>query len=92
MREKTIVAAILRELRTSGAWAQKIHGAAYNAGLPDVAAVLDGRALWLEVKVPGGKATVLQGMTLERIREAGGVAAVVSSVDEVRELIREVRR
>ena len=92
MREATLVKAILAELKAQGAWARKIHGSAYNAGLPDVAAVVNGRAVWLEAKVPGERPTTLQQKTIDAICAAGGIAAVVTSVEDVRAVLAEARR
>lgn len=82
-KEAAIVASILSALRARGAWCVKIHGGMYqSAGIPDIIGVSDGRFFGLEVKRPGGKATQLQLLTIRRIREAGGIGAVVTSIDE----------
>ena len=82
--EKEIVAAILRHLRQRPrCFCWKTHGGMYGtAGIPDIIACVDGRFVGLEVKQPGGKLTRLQEATLGRIRAAGGVAAMVTSVEE----------
>jgi len=49
---------------------------------------LRGKMFALEVKRPGGKATELQLHELKRIRDAGGMAAVVESVNEVKEILK----
>lgn len=46
--------------------------------------------LALEVKRPGRKPTEQQAAFLDAIRAAGGVAAVVSSLDDVVQLMRQV--
>jgi len=43
--------------------------------------------LALEVKKKGGKVSKLQEVHIRKVKEAGGVAKVVYSLDEVKELI-----
>lgn len=84
-RESAIVRAVLRRLAAEPVcYAEKRHGSVYSqAGAPDVAGCLRGRAFYLEVKRPGGPGpTLLQELQLERRRRAGAVAAVVRSVAE----------
>ena len=82
--EKDIVAAILRLLKKRPrCFAWKTHGGMYGtAGIPDIIACVDGRFYAFEVKQPGGRLTRLQAATLDKIRAAGGVAAMVTSVEE----------
>lgn len=89
--EKDIVAAILRLLKKRPrCFAWKTHGGMYGtAGIPDIIACVDGRFVALEVKQPGGKPTRLQEITLGKIREAGGIAAVVTSVQEAKQTLVE---
>lgn len=93
-REGTISKAIVAKLRTIPCCsARKTHGSASGgAGWPDIVAVVDGHALMLEVKRPGGKgATELQCQELQRWYDAGAVCAVVRSVDEVMRLVELMR-
>lgn len=100
---KSIVAH-LETLKKAGRavwWVKLRAGPWQQAGLPDLLVVLgsltpsgapllrSGRAIFMEVKAPGQKATPLQLETLRRIREAGSVAEVVDSVDKAREIIGE---
>lgn len=82
--EKDIVAAILRLLKKRPrCFAWKTHGGMYGtAGIPDIIACVDGRFYAFEVKQPGGRLTRLQAATLDKIRAAGGVAAMVTSAEE----------
>lgn len=86
MLEKDIVAAILRHLKNRPrCFAWKTHGGMYGtAGIPDIIACVDGRFYAFEVKQPTGNLTRLQEVTLEKIRAAGGVAVMVTSVEEVK--------
>ena len=86
--ESRIVDAIMADLRGAGAWCFKVHGGMYQAaGVPDIIGCLAGRFFAVEVKVPGGKATKLQELTLQRIRSAGGRAGVATSVAEARGVV-----
>jgi hypothetical protein len=89
MAEKDIVRSILRLLRTvPRCFCWKEHGGLYGtAGIPDIIACIDGRFFAFEVKIPGGKPTKLQESTLARIRAVGGVACMVTSAAEVRDII-----
>lgn len=89
--EKQIVTAILRFLHSlPGCFCWKEHGGMYGtAGIPDIIACIGGRFFGFEVKQPTGRLTALQRATLEKIRAAGGVAAMVTSVDEVKAVLAE---
>lgn len=83
--ESKITKDIMAWLKSSGYYAVKIHGAAYQtAGLPDIIALdSKGRMVGLEVKRPViGKVTELQKRTLEEINLHGGYAVVVRSVED----------
>ena len=93
MLEKEIVAAIKQYLGSLGSdvfyW--KEHGGPYGvSGIPDIICCYKGRFLGLEVKLPNGKLTALQRRAIEKINAAGGIARRVESVDDVREIIRQV--
>ncbi len=87
--EKDIVAAILRYLKQRPrCFAWKTHGGMYGtAGIPDIIACMDGRFYAFEVKQPGGRLSRLQEVTLNKIVAAGGVAVMVTSVDEVKKAL-----
>jgi len=89
MLEKDIVAAIMRWLKTVPlCFAWKEHGGMYGtAGVPDVICCLDGRFFAFEVKTPEGRLTKLQEHTIQRIKDAGGHAFVVRSVDDVKAVL-----
>lgn len=89
MLEKDIVAAIMRWLKTvPRCFAWKEHGGLYGtAGVPDVICCLDGRFFAFEVKTPEGRLTNLQEHTIQRIKDAGGHAFVVRSVDDVKAVL-----
>ena len=89
MNESDIVRAILRYLKkVPGCFAWTEHGGMYGtAGIPDIIACIEGHFFGFEVKTDKGKPTALQTVTIRKILAAGGTAAVVRSVDEVRALI-----
>lgn len=89
--EKDIVAAILRHLKSlPRCFSWKEHGGMYGtAGIPDIIACIDGKFYAFEVKQPSGRLTRLQEVTLKKIQSAGGVAVMVTSVDEVKNMLIE---
>lgn len=89
MKEKAIEKRIKEYLKTiDGLFYWKVFSGMYcTAGIPDIVICYKGQFIALEVKTPDGKPTVLQDETIKKIREAGGVAEVVRSVEEVRKII-----
>jgi len=89
MAESDIVKKIMKYLKTvPGCFCWKEHGGMYGtAGIPDIIACIGGRFYGFEVKTETGKATKLQEATIRKIRRAGGIASVVRSAEEVRDLI-----
>ena len=89
MKEKAIEKRIKEYLKTiDGLFYWKVFSGMYcTAGIPDIVICYKGQFIALEVKAPDGKPTALQVATIKRIRKAGGVAEVVRSVEEVREVI-----
>ena len=83
--EKTIVNAILLELKRRGIWAMKLHGSPFaRAGVPDVIGCLpSGQLFGLECKrSETEKPTALQVREMERMEAAGALVAVVRSKEE----------
>jgi len=83
--ESKLTKRMVARLKQRGAWARKIHGNMYTAGLPDIMAVYKGWGLGLEVKVPGREKTLteMQAKTLTRIEEAGGYGQMVTTIEQV---------
>jgi len=90
MRESIIRSNIIKYLRSAGAYARSVHGSPYMAGMPDIVACYNGKALMLEVKCPKKQATPLQAAELERWRNAGAIAEVVHSVEDVACLLKSI--
>lgn len=82
---------IVKALRDRGVAAWRIRPMGL-AGWPDLLALADGRAIFLEVKMPGGAATKLQLRRLEDLREAGAVVGVVTSVEEALAIVGGIDR
>lgn len=60
------------------------------AGSSDILGVLPGgRFLAIECKAPGGRTTALQDQFLASVSQAGGLALVVRSMDDLRRGLRE---
>ncbi len=93
MLEKAIVTKIIKWLRDRGGYVIKYHGGPYaRVGAPDVIAAFKGRFVGIEVKRPGGKTTKLQEINLQEIRNAGGIAFVATSVEDVSEKLNGGKR
>ncbi len=89
--ERAIVKAILAYLNgLPDCLARKRWGGGMGvAGDPDIDACIRGRSVQLEVKRPGGKPTALQTKRLEEWRKSGAVVATVTSVADVRAVLRQ---
>ena len=85
----TTIKTYLATLPETFAW--KEHGGQYGtAGIPDIIVCHRGRFIALEAKVGKNQPTKLQAVTIEQIRKAGGTAAVVRSVADVKTIISEL--
>ena len=82
----------MRYLKTvPGCFAWKEHGGMYGtAGLPDIICCVGGRFVGLEVKTADGRLSKLQEVMITKIKAAGGEAFKVTSVEEVREIIKNL--
>jgi hypothetical protein len=88
--EARLVKNIQAYISKKGGFIVKIHGGSnpfQQPGISDLIGVYEGRGLALEVKLPGGKVSKIQAAFLRRWHDAGGVAAVVRSVEDVEELL-----
>lgn len=84
-RESRLSRNIQTELRKHGAWCIKIHGSEYMpAGVPDIVGCYKGRFFAFETKVPEKRSntSVMQERMMEKIRNAGGKAQVVCTIEE----------
>ena len=91
MLEKDIVARILKYLKKlPRCFCWKEHGGMYGtAGIPDIIACVEGHFYAFEVKTETGKTTALQDATIRNINNCGGTAAVVRSLEDVKETLKQ---
>lgn len=93
MLESDIVRSCVKYLKSQGAFVYKSHGSPLQTkGLPDLIVCYHGQFYGIEVKRPGEDATKLQKYVLNEIEQAGGIAAVVHSVEEVKDVLNVSRR
>jgi len=90
MLEKDITNKILKYLKTlDKCYCFKEHGGSYgSAGIPDIICCYRGRFVAFEVKTEKGRTTKLQDLNILKINEADGIAVVVRSVDDVKNVIK----
>lgn len=90
-REANIVAAIVRVAKARGWWVMKIHGGPYQlSGVPDLLLLKHGRAMFMEVKQPGCKPTLIQQKRMSEIeRDGGAVCHVVTSKEQASRHLEE---
>jgi hypothetical protein len=92
LKENEITKAILKELKEMGIFCWKHWSGAFSKkGISDILRVLPGgRALAIEVKTNSGKLTGHQWEFLEAVNNAGGVAFMARSVDEVKAELEKI--
>jgi hypothetical protein len=92
--ERRLVQKIQAYLEQQGARPFKIHGddSYQEAGIPDLLVCYRGRFIGLEVKLPGNTPSPLQEKVLREIKGSGGIAAVVTSVEQVRNLLAKLEK
>ena len=92
MNEATLIQRIRKYLATlPDCFFWKEHGGQYGtAGIPDIIVCYKGWFIALEAKVGKNKPTKLQAATIDKIRQAGGTAAVVYSVEDVKAVLSEM--
>ena len=87
MLEAQIQKRILDYLKTvPNCWVVKVMTANKN-GVPDILVCLHGRFFAFEVKTQTGRTAPIQDYQLAQIQAAGGTAAVVRSVEDVKKFI-----
>ncbi|MBR2579520.1 MAG: VRR-NUC domain-containing protein [Clostridia bacterium] len=72
-------------------FAFKEHGGLYGtSGIPDIIVCYKGKFVAFEVKTEKGKLSKLQEMTIAKIQKANGMAFKVTSLEEVKEILKGV--
>lgn len=92
--EGKVKAAVIAILKKEDVWYFiPVSNGMGQSGIPDIICCVSGRFLAIECKAGKNKPTALQTMQIERIRHAGGAAAVVNelNIDSISEWIRRVR-
>lgn len=94
MNEKAIVKKIVAAIKRRGAYVIKTHGSPALAGVPDLLVCYKGFFVALEVKTPKTQNNLSprQRHSIAMISEAGGVAAVVWTVDQATQLLDYIDR
>lgn len=90
MTEPELVRKMKKALIAEGAYAAKIHGGQFSVGISDLLVCYEGCFFAFEVKLPGKekKLTELQKKNLREVREAGGIAWVITTVEQALEIVR----
>ena len=81
LTEAALQRAVIAALEAHGCYVVNVVTAG-RAGTPDIIACYEGRLIALEVKTRSGRVSPLQRVEGQRVERAGGVFAVVRSVDE----------
>jgi len=94
MKEKDLVDQIRKYLNTiDKLFFWKEHGGQYGtAGIPDIIVCYKGKFIAFECKLPGNKPTLLQTITLRKIIGAGGLAFVITDLNQVKEIISVLKK
>jgi hypothetical protein len=80
---------ITDHVKSLGGWCLKLRSP--GRGFPDRTVLLPGgRVVFLEVKRPGGKVSFPQRYFITRLRKLGFPAAIVYSLDDVKDYFQEI--
>lgn len=92
MKEKTITSQILKYLKSEPkCFAFKEHGGIYGvSGLPDIICCYKGKFVAFEVKTEKSRLSKLQEFMIAKIDESGGMAFKVTSLQEVKDILKGV--
>lgn len=86
MREKELEAKVVRYAKLKKVYCSKFT-APGRRGVPDRLFISNGRALFLELKVPGNTPTPLQHHEMAKLSAAGALVAWVDTFDEAKRTI-----
>lgn len=87
-KEKEITHSIRSLLKQFGIFHFKHWGGPMGEkGIPDIIGIYQGKPLFLEIKTATGKVSPDQEIFLKNVNAAGGIGAVVRSIDDVVELL-----
>ncbi len=90
MNESDLITKIKNYLKTiDDIFYWKEHGGMYGvAGIPDIIICYKGRFVAMEAKVGKNKPTILQEKIIKEIKQAGGIAEIVRSVDDAKRVMQ----
>ncbi len=86
MRESALEAAIVRYAKATGWYTLKLSSPG-KRGVPDRIFMREERVLFMEIKAPGRKPTVLQEKVLRELRGAGQTAVWVNNIDAAKTVL-----
>lgn len=90
MKESAVQKKIIDYLHSVGAWTVKTIQC-NKAGVPDILACYKGKFIALEVKRDSKSiVSTLQKRTIKQIQRAKGISAVVTSVEEVKDILDRI--
>jgi len=89
MKESSIQKKIIAYLKSKRCYSIKTI-LTNRSGCPDVISCYKGLFIALEVKNEKGRVSELQKYHIEEIKKAGGVAAIVRSVKDVKEIFKAI--
>ena len=78
---------IITYLKQNSVLNWRMSGASNLSGFPDLLVCYKGWFIGLEIKTPVGQPTMQQRKTIQDIIDAGGVAGLVTSVEDVKAVL-----
>lgn len=88
--ESKIQKEIINYLRKKRVWYFRYTATGQQNGLPDIICLYNGLFLGLELKTDKGSPTQLQLNKLKAINDSGGIGLLITSVDEVDGLLKDI--
>lgn len=80
-------------IRSKGGYVVKVHVSAYQSqGTPDILVCYKGLFVGFELKVDENTLSDLQKIRIRQIRNAGGIAKGIYSLQEIEETLYEIQR
>lgn len=92
-KESNLQKRIQNLIKSKGGYVHKMHGDMISEpGIPDLIACYCGYYIGIEVKVDKNKPSPAQGIHCRKIWEAGGIACIVWTVEEVEFILNQIDR
>lgn len=92
MKEKTIEARLVREVRQRGGLTYKFISPG-STGVPDRIVIVPGGSVWfMELKTETGRLSKLQLYQMERLRQTGANAVVVYGMEDMLNTLEAIFR